>query len=56
MQNRAYGFVALLAVIGVSIVFGMLLGGRLERAAGRVRGTEHVRARSAAGLHGCPGE
>jgi len=30
MQNRAYGFVALLTVIGVSIVFGMLLGGRLN--------------------------
>ncbi len=30
MHNRAYGFVALLAVISVSIVFGMILGGRLN--------------------------
>ena len=30
MVNRAVGFASLLAVIGVSIVFGMLLGGRLN--------------------------
>ncbi len=30
MKNRNFGFVSLLAVIGVSIVFGMLLGGRLN--------------------------
>jgi serine protease Do len=30
MQNRAFGLGALLAVIGVSIVFGMLLGGKLN--------------------------
>lgn len=30
MQHRALGFASLLAVIGVSIVFGMLLGGRLN--------------------------
>ncbi len=30
MQNRAFGFAALLAVIGISIVFGMLLGGKLN--------------------------
>jgi len=30
MGNRATGFVALLIVIGVSIVFGMVLGGRLS--------------------------
>ena len=30
MPNRAFGFGALLAVIGVSIVFGMLLGGKLN--------------------------
>ncbi len=30
MPNRAFGFGALLAVIGVSIVFGMILGGKLN--------------------------
>ncbi len=30
MENRASGFVALLVVIGVSIVFGMVVGGRLN--------------------------
>ena len=30
MQTRAFGFAALLAVIGISIVFGMVLGGRLN--------------------------
>jgi len=30
MQNRVYGFTALLMVIGLSIVFGMILGGRLN--------------------------
>ena len=30
MQNRVYGFTALLLVIGGSIVFGMILGGRLN--------------------------
>ena len=30
MINRAVGFASLLAVIGISIVFGMLLGGRLN--------------------------
>jgi serine protease Do len=30
MPQRAYGFAALLAVMGVSIVFGMILGGRLS--------------------------
>jgi serine protease Do len=30
MNNRSMGFASLLAVIGVSIVFGMLLGGRLN--------------------------
>jgi serine protease Do len=30
LQDRGYGFVALLAVIGVSIVFGMILGGKLN--------------------------
>jgi len=30
MQNRVYAFTALLAVIGASIVFGMILGGRLN--------------------------
>jgi serine protease Do len=30
MNSRAYRFVALLAVIGVSIVFGMVIGGRLN--------------------------
>ena len=30
MNNRAYGFAALLAVIGLSIVFGMALGARLS--------------------------
>ncbi len=29
-MNRKFGFVALLAVVGVSIVFGMILGGRLN--------------------------
>jgi serine protease Do len=29
MQNRVYGFTALLLVIGLSITFGMILGGRL---------------------------
>jgi serine protease Do len=30
MQNRAFGFAALLAVTAVSIVFGMILGGKLN--------------------------
>ena len=30
MKNRTFGFASLLAVIAVSIVFGMLLGGRLN--------------------------
>ena len=30
MQNRAFGFLGMLAVMGVSIVFGMILGGRLN--------------------------
>ncbi len=30
MQNRAFGFVAMLSVMGMSIVFGMLLGGKLN--------------------------
>jgi serine protease Do len=30
MQNRTLGLAALLAVIGISIVFGMILGGRLN--------------------------
>jgi serine protease Do len=30
LQDRGWGFVALLAVIGVSIVFGMILGGKLN--------------------------
>jgi serine protease Do len=30
MQNRAFGFVALLAVTAISIVFGMILGGKLN--------------------------
>jgi len=30
MINRAFGFASLLAVIGISIVFGMLIGGRLN--------------------------
>jgi len=30
MKNRTFGFASLLAVVGVSIVFGMLLGGRLN--------------------------
>jgi len=30
MKNRTFGYASLLAVIGVSIVFGMLLGGRLN--------------------------
>ena len=30
MSNKGIGFVSLLAVIGVSIVFGMLIGGRLN--------------------------
>ena len=29
-MNRKYGFLALLAVVGVSIVFGMILGGKLN--------------------------
>lgn len=30
MQQRGFGFVAMLAVMGVSIVFGMMLGGKLN--------------------------
>ena len=30
MQNRTLGLTALLAVIGISIVFGMILGGKLN--------------------------
>ena len=30
MKNRSFGYASLLAVIGISIVFGMLLGGRLN--------------------------
>jgi serine protease Do len=30
MQNRTYGFAAMLAVMGISIVFGMILGGKLN--------------------------
>jgi hypothetical protein len=30
MKNPKFGFASLLAVIGISIVFGMLLGGRLN--------------------------
>ena len=30
MNNRALGFVSLLAVIGMSVVFGMVLGGKLN--------------------------
>jgi serine protease Do len=30
MKNRTFGFASLLAVIGISIVFGMILGGKLN--------------------------
>ena len=29
-KSRTFGFASLLAVIGISIIFGMILGGRLN--------------------------